>query len=79
MPTPDGPAVTLRLPPGTSSGRTFRVRGRGVPTKRGTGDLLVTVQVAVPARLPEAAAQALRAYAELMPDDPRAGLLDAGS
>jgi len=76
VPTPDGAAVTLRLPPGTASGRTFRVRGRGVPRSTGTGDLLVTVEVAVPARLGDRAAEALRAYAEAMPDDPRAGLLD---
>ena len=77
VPTPDGAAVTLRLPPGTASGRTFRVRGRGVPGRSGTGDLLVTVEVAVPARLPERAAEALRAYAAALPDDPRAGLLDS--
>lgn len=79
VPTPDGASVTLRLPPGTASGRTFRVRGRGVPKKSGAGDLLVTVEVAVPARLPDEAAKALRAYSEAMPDDPRAGLLGAGT
>ena len=79
VPTPDGAAVTLRIPPGTSSGRTFRVRGRGVPKKTGTGDLLVTVEVAVPARLSDAAEKALRAYASAAPDDPRASLFEAGS
>ena len=79
VPTPDGAAVTLRLPPGTTSGRTFRVRGRGVPRKTGAGDLLVTVEVAVPARLPAAAAEALKAYAEALPDDPRADLFPAGA
>ena len=48
MPTLDGGRVTLRVPPGTRPGRTFRVRGRGVATKKATGDLLVTVEVAVP-------------------------------
>ena len=76
VPTPDGSGVTLRLPPGTSSGRTFRVRGRGVPKRSGTGDLLVTVEVAVPARLSDKAAKALAQYADAMPDDPRAGLAD---
>ncbi len=79
VPTPDGAGVTLKLPPGTASGRTFRVRGRGVPTRSGVGDLLVTVDVAVPARLPEAAAAALRAYAQAQPDDPRAGLLEGSA
>ena len=76
VPTPDGSAVTLRLPAGTASGRTFRVRGRGVPGKAGAGDLLVTVEVAVPARLSDAARAALQAYAAAAPDDPRAGLFD---
>jgi molecular chaperone DnaJ len=68
VPTLDGP-VTLKVPPGTSSGRTFRVRGRGVP---GKGDLLVTVEVAVPQKLSAEAKQALEAYAAAAPDDPRA-------
>ncbi|MGD9754028.1 MAG: DnaJ C-terminal domain-containing protein, partial [Acidimicrobiia bacterium] len=40
--------LTLRVPPGTRSGRTFRVRERGIATARGTGDLLVTVEITVP-------------------------------
>ena len=68
--------VSLRIPAGTSSGRTFRVRGRGVPKKAKTGDLLVTVEVAVPAELDDAATEALQAYAEATKgDDPRAELL----
>ena len=47
VPTLDKP-VTLKVPGGTRSGRTFRVRGKGVPANRGHGDLLVTVEVAVP-------------------------------
>ena len=49
VPTLSDP-VTLRVPAGTPSGRTFRVKGRGVPAgrKNATGDLLVTVEVAVP-------------------------------
>jgi len=68
--------VTLKIPAGTSSGRTFRVRGRGVQRKTGTGDLLVTVEVAVPSRLDDAAQQALQSYAEATKgNDPRADLL----
>ncbi len=67
VPTLDGP-VTLKVPAGTTSGRTFRVRGRGVP---GKGDLLVTVEVAVPARLSKDAEKALRDFAAASPDDPR--------
>ena len=79
VPTPDGAAVTLRLPAGTRSGRTFRVKGRGVPKKAGAGDLLVTVEVAVPARLTAEAEKALRAYAAAAPEDPRASLFEGGS
>lgn len=68
--------VTLKIPAGTSSGRTFRVRGRGVPKKAKAGDLLVTVEVAVPGKLDDAATEALQAYAAATKgDDPRADLL----
>jgi molecular chaperone DnaJ len=79
VPTLDG-RVSLKIPPGTSSGRTFRVRGRGVSKADGTsGDLLVTVEVAVPPKLDNEAAAALRTYAESTRSfDPRAGLLGQG-
>jgi molecular chaperone DnaJ len=49
VPTHRGPAVTLRIPPGTPSGKVFRVAGRGVRRKDGTlGDLRATVEVSVP-------------------------------
>jgi molecular chaperone DnaJ len=52
VPTLNGP-VTLKVPAGTPSGKTFRVRGKGAPRKGGGhhGDLLVTVQVDVPEKL----------------------------
>ncbi len=52
VPTLDG-KVTVRIPPGTSSGQTFRVRDKGVarPGGGGSGDLLVTVEVEVPGQL----------------------------
>jgi molecular chaperone DnaJ len=75
VPTLDS-TVTLRIPPGTSSGRTFRVRGRGVQRKGKAGDLLVTVDVAVPAKLDDAASAALQSFAEATKEfDPRADLL----
>jgi molecular chaperone DnaJ len=62
--------VSLRVPPGTASGQTLRVRGRGVPGKGRTGDLLVTVEVAVPKRVSAVAEQAIKTLeAEL--GDPR--------
>jgi len=76
IPVPDGGPVKLRLAEGTSSGRVMRVRGRGVRRKDGTrGDLLVTVEVAVPQRLSKDAKDALTAYAAATADtDPRADL-----
>jgi len=47
VPTLNG-AVEIAIPAGTSSGRTFRLKGKGFPTKEGTGDLLVTVQLMLP-------------------------------
>jgi molecular chaperone DnaJ len=63
--------VSLKVPAGTSSGRTFRVRGRGVHGKGSSGDLLVTVEVAVPARLTPGAREAIEKLAAELPDDPR--------
>ena len=56
VPTLDG-SVSLKVPAGTASGRTLRVRGHGVPGKGRKGDLLVTLDVAVPVRLTPGAAQ----------------------
>jgi molecular chaperone DnaJ len=70
VPTLDG-AVSLKVAPGTPSGRTLRVRGRGVPAKGRTGDLLVTVQVAVPQKLSPQAREALESYATAQSEDPR--------
>ncbi len=63
--------VTLRIPPGTRSGRTFRVRGRGAAATDGAGDLLVTVEVAVPPTLSDAQRAAVEALAAASPESPR--------
>jgi molecular chaperone DnaJ len=62
VPTLDGTPVTVRIPPGTRSGRTFRVKGKGVRTGKATGDLLATVEVAVPSKLSAAERKALEAF-----------------
>ena len=62
VPTQDGGSVTLRIPAGTRSGRTFRVKGRGITTGKKTGDLLATVEVAVPSKLSAAERKALEAF-----------------
>lgn len=69
VPTLDGGFVTLKVPAGTRSGQTFRVRHRGVPARRGPGDLLVTVEVHVPSNPTEAELGALEALAEAMNAD----------
>jgi molecular chaperone DnaJ len=79
VPTLGGPPVTLKLPPGTPNGRTLRARGKGATRKDGTrGDLLVTVDVAVPPATEGKALDALEAYREATADfDPRAELFKA--
>ena len=47
VPTLDG-AVELAIPAGTSSGRTFRLKGKGFPGKDRKGDLMVTVRIVLP-------------------------------
>ncbi|MGH9284937.1 MAG: DnaJ C-terminal domain-containing protein, partial [Acidimicrobiales bacterium] len=73
VPTLERP-VTLRVPPASRSGQVLRVKGRGVPVASGAGDLLVTIQVDVPATLTDAQRQAVEALAEAMPGSPRAHL-----
>jgi molecular chaperone DnaJ len=71
VPTSDG-SVLLKVAAGTPSGRTLRVRGKGVAKRGGgTGDLLVTVNVAVPQNMTGPARDALAEYAKAQPDDPR--------
>ena len=73
VPTLDG-SVVLRVPPGTRSGRTFRVKGRGVADEKGAGDLLVTVEVAVPTKLSPAQREAIEALASASTESPRTHL-----
>jgi molecular chaperone DnaJ len=76
VPTLDG-QVTLKVPAGTQNGRTFRVKGRGVQSNgRGKpgGDMLVTVQVAVPEKLSRKERDLLREFASLSDVSPRSHL-----
>jgi molecular chaperone DnaJ len=75
VPTLDG-SVTVRVPPGTASGRTLRVKGKGITRRDGrTGDLLVKLEVSVPSTLDGKARDALEAYTKVTADeDPRAEL-----
>jgi molecular chaperone DnaJ len=85
VPTLTGAPVTVKIPAGTPNGRTFRVRGKGVARKDGPsaghrGDLLVTVDVHVPATLDDRAQEAVRAYRDATAgSDLRANLFAGGS
>lgn len=75
VPTLDGSRVKVKVASGTNSGRVLRVKGRGITTKSGTGDLLATVSVTVPAKVSRTAKESLQAFAlETAKDDPRAEL-----
>ncbi|KQR26014.1 MULTISPECIES: DnaJ C-terminal domain-containing protein [Microbacterium] len=76
VPTLGGDPVRLRVAPGTPSGRVLRVKGRGIESTKGSGDLLAEVQVAVPAHLDDAAREALERFQALQPkENPRADLM----
>ncbi len=79
VPTLAGDPVKLRVAPGTPSGRVLRVKGRGVQTSKGTGDLLAVVQVAVPSHLSKEASEKLAEFEALLPDEnPRDELIAKG-
>jgi len=71
VPTLNG-AVTLKVPAGTPSGKTFRIKGKGAPkAKGGHGDLLVTTKVDVPGKLSKEQKQLLRQLQDQQMDSPR--------
>lgn len=74
VPTLDGEPVTLKVPAGTPSGKTFRVKGRGIHTKKHKGNLLVTVEVAVPAKLSKEEKKIVEALADVGDESPRTHL-----
>jgi molecular chaperone DnaJ len=76
VPTLGGDPVKLKVAPGTPNGRVLRVKGRGVVTAKAEGDLLATVEIAVPSHVSDKAKKALEEFDGLLPDeDPRADLL----
>lgn len=77
VPVFDGAPVTIRIPAGTKTGAKFRARGKGVVQSDGrAGDLIVTVDLAVPKNLNAKAQEALIALREELADfDPRADLM----
>lgn len=76
VPTLGGDPVKLKVAPGTPNGRVLRVKGRGVVTAKAEGDLLATVEIAVPSHVSDKAKKALEEFEGFLPDeDPRADLL----
>jgi DnaJ-class molecular chaperone len=73
VPTLDG-AVELAIPAGTNSGRTFRLKGKGLKAKGGAGDLLATVRVVLPERVDDEFKELMKSWREKKPYDPREGL-----
>jgi len=63
VPTPNGKPVSVKVPAGTRSGKVFRVGGQGVPASGKAGDLLVTFEVEVPAKLSADQKRAVEALA----------------
>lgn len=73
VPTLSGEEVTVRLAPGTSNGRVLRIKGHGIKSASGVGDLLVSVEVQVPQRVSAKAQKALEEFAaETAGEDVRA-------
>jgi molecular chaperone DnaJ len=62
--TLDGKRVTLRIPPGTPSGKRFRVRGQGIAKDDRRGDLIVETNIVVPEKLTEEQERMMREFAE---------------
>ena len=76
VPTLGGEPVKLKVAPGTPNGRVLRVKGRGVETAKGTGDLLASVEIAVPSHVSDKAGELLAQFAtEVGNEDPRGDLL----
>jgi DnaJ-class molecular chaperone len=70
VPTLEG-AVELAIPPGASAGRTFRLKGRGLPIRGGRGDLFVTTRIVLPERGDPALEEMMQRWRETKPYDPR--------
>lgn len=76
VPTLGGEPVKLKVAPGTPNGRVLRVKGRGVNTAKHSGDLLATVDIAVPSHVNDKAKKAIEEFDSQLPDeDPRADIL----
>ena len=62
--TLDGKKVAIKIPPGTPSGKRFRVRGQGIQKGDKKGDLIVEVSIAVPEKLSEEQERMMKEFAD---------------
>jgi DnaJ-class molecular chaperone len=69
-----GGALELSIPPGTSSGRVFRFKGKGLPAKDGPGDLLASVRIMLPKEPDPELETLMRKQRDANPYDPRRDL-----
>lgn len=75
VPTLDGEAVAMKVPAGSNSGRTLRLKGRGVKTSKATGDMLIVLDVVIPQNLNDKAKAAIEEFAAATEgEDPRQAL-----
>jgi curved DNA-binding protein len=70
VPTLNG-KIRVRIPPGSSSGRKIRLRGKGYPSGRGAGDLIAKIRVVVPSELSAAERALYEQLSEVSPFRPR--------
>ena len=73
VPTLDG-AVELAIPANTSSGRTFRLKGKGLPGKKGAGDLYAAVKIVLPDGKDAELEELMKKWRAEKPHDPRKDL-----
>ncbi len=73
VPTPYG-TIGVRIPPGTSSGRRLRVKGHGVKSKSGTGDLYLEVAIVLPKEMDDESRRLLEQFERRTRFDPRTGI-----
>jgi len=73
VPTLAGP-VELAVPAGTNSGRTFRLKGKGLKAKAGIGDLLATVRIVLPEKADDELAALMKKWRDKKPYNPREDL-----
>jgi DnaJ-class molecular chaperone len=74
VPTPKG-VVTLTIPPNTSGGKRLRIKGHGVQTAKGVGDLFAEVQIVLPASIDSETKEAIGKLRLADPANPRGSLV----